>query len=181
MLTFGSRDYLQKTRMLDVCCPAVIAPRFQPCRSRCYGALAAAGAASAEQLHPRHVGTHRRHLDPVVNHLRRLQFARPGSVAVRAIVETRIDNAVRIWLKRAGNTTTSLARRLVASLPIRLLALRRWQRRVVRRLARPLQLRQLRLKRGNARQRHLQLPNQRQQRTDQRVLLGMAQLADSPF
>jgi len=163
--------------------------RFQPCWGRCYGALAAAGAASAEQPHPRHVRTHRRHLDPVVDHLRGLQFAWPGSVGVRAIVETRIDNAVRVWLQRAGHTKTPLARRLVASLPIRLLALRRRQRRggsdelsgVFRGRSSSASRTSSAAMRASATSNCPTAPptvQQEQQRTDQRILLGMAQLAE---
>jgi len=90
---------------------------------RCWrgGALAAAGAASTEQPHPRHVGPHRRQLDAVVDHLRRLRRVRPSRGAVRAGVELGIGDAVRVRLQRPGHAGAAFARRLAAARHVRLL------------------------------------------------------------
>ncbi len=149
-----------------------------PIRCGCHGALAAAGAASAKQPHPRHVGPHRRQLDAVIDHLRRLRRVGPSCGTVRAGFELGIGDAIRVRLQHPGYAGAAFARRLSTGRHVRLLAFRRWQRRIVGRLGRLLQPRQPRLKLGDARQGRLQLPDQWQQRPDQRVLPCVAQLAE---
>ena len=126
------------------------------------------------QPHPGDIRLDRWQLDAVVDLLRRLRLGRLGSGAARAGVEQTIDNAVGIGLQRATEAGTALAtvRRLAG-----LLALRRRQRRVVRRLGRLLQQSKLRFQLSDPSQRGLQLPHQRQQREDQSVFLRHGQLA----
>ena len=87
--------------------PARLAPR----RSH---ALAAAGAAAAEQAYLRHVRPDRRQLDAVVDLLRRLLLGGEGGGAMRAGVKPCIDDAIRVRLQRAADAGAALARRLVA-------------------------------------------------------------------
>src|SRR5207302_9535505 len=95
-------------------------------------------AVAAEQSYPRHVGLDRRQLDAVVNLLRRLLFRGEGGRAMWAGIELGIDDVVRARLQGSADAGAALAWRLVAGRTIRLLALRRRQRRIVRRLRRPL-------------------------------------------
>jgi hypothetical protein len=128
------------------------------------------------------MGADRRQFDAVVDHLRRLRRGAPrGSRcggAVRAGLEPGVDDAVGVGLQHTGDAGAALARRLVAGRLIGLLAFRRRQRRVVGGLLRPLNRGQPRLQFGDPRQRHFQLPDQRQQRQDERILLRDGQLAE---
>jgi hypothetical protein len=150
------------------------------------GALAATGAASAEQAHTGYVRPDRRQFDAVVDLVRRLRFSRPGGGAMRAGVEPAIHDAVGIGIERAAETGAALARWFLAGrLIVRFLALGRRQLGIVRRLGRLLQLRQPRFQFGDPRQRRFQLADNRQQRQDQRVLpcnrqLGEIDLARHP-
>jgi hypothetical protein len=108
----------------------------------------------------------------------RLRRRRPGRRAMRAGCQSGLDDAVRVRLQRPGHTGATLARRLAALRPIGLLALRRRQRGILRRLRRRLQRRQPRCQFGNPRLCRCQLANQRQQRADQRTLLGDRQRAE---
>ncbi len=154
---------------------------FQPGRGDRGPPLAAAGAPAAEQPHPRHLRPDRRQLDAVIYKLRRLLAGGEGGGAMRAGVERGIDDAIRVRLQRAGDTGTALARRPVARGTIALLALRGRQRGIVRRLGRTLKFTQPLLKVSNPRQRRLKLPDQRQQRQDERILLRVAQRAEVDF
>jgi hypothetical protein len=113
--------------------------------------------------------------------LRRLLRHGEGGGAMRAGVERGIDDAVRVRVQRPPDAGAARARRLGAGRPLGLLPLRRRQRGIVRRLVRPLELGQPRLKVGDARQRRLQLPDQRQQRQDEGILLHDGQLAEVDF
>ena len=152
--------------------------RFQPARRRGDRTRAAAGATATEQPHPRHVRLDRRQFDAVVHLLRRLLLGGEGGGAMRAGVEPCIDDAVGVRLQRTAEAGAALARRLVAGGTIGLLALRRRQRGIVRGLRRPLERGQPLLQFGDARQRRFQLPDQRQQRQDEVILLRDGQLAE---
>ena len=113
-----------------------------------------------------------------IDHLQRMRRVRPSSGAIWAGTEPGIGDAVRVRLQRPGHAGAAFARRLATGRRVRLLTLRWRQRRVVGRLRRPLQLRQPHLQLVNARKGRRQLPNQRSQRADQRILLRIAQRAE---
>jgi hypothetical protein len=110
--------------------------------------------------------------------LRRLPLDGEGGGAARAGGERGVDHTIRVRVQRPPDTRAARARRLGAGGTLRLLPLRRRQRSIVRRLGRTLEPGQSRLQFGDARQRCLQLPGQRQQRQDEFILLRDGQPAE---
>lgn len=87
---------------------------LQPCGRSRHGAHAAAGAASAEQVHPGHDPAHWRQLDAVVDALRRLRLDREAGLAGGAGVQARLDQVVRDPGQGTRRPGTAAARRPVA-------------------------------------------------------------------
>jgi hypothetical protein len=140
--------------------------------------LTAAGAATAEQAHLRHVRLDGRQFDAFVDLLRGLCRLRKCRLAVRAGSQPGIDHTIRVRVQRPTDAGAALAGRLVAGATIGLLPLRRWQRGIVRRLGRPLEPGQSPLKFSDPGQRRFQPPDQRQQRQDELILLRVAQAVE---
>ncbi len=96
---------------------------------------------------------------------------------MRAGIEPAIDDTVGIVIERAAKAPPAFARRLRAGWPlVGFLALGRRKRGIVRRLGRLLTPRQPCFQFADPSPRRLQPADQRQQRQDQRVLLGNRQL-----
>ena len=112
---------------------------FQPRRRGGGHTLAAAGAATAEQAHLRHVRLDRWQFDAFVNLLRGLRGLRECRLALRTGGQNGVDDTIRVRMQCPPEPGAALARRLVARGTIRLLPFRRRQRGIVRRLGRTLE------------------------------------------
>src|SRR6201994_449336 len=123
-------------------------------------------ADTAMQRHPRYIGRDLRDLDPVVGLDRDLGHAGHIGMAMGATICQHLAPARRVGVQRPVRPGMRLALRLRLALGVRLAALARRRARVFRRLRRQVQLlpqrRVFRLQRRHA----------RQQRGDQRILLG---------
>ncbi len=142
--------------------------QVQPCGRSCGGTYAAAGAASAEQVHAGHKRPHRRQLDAVVDALRRLHLGREHGLAGGAGAQ----DAVGSLGQGTRHLGTATARVPVARRTVRLVASHRRRGGVVRYPGRAGQFLDSGLQDRHPRQRRFKLPNQRQQREDQNILLG---------
>ena len=144
--------------------------------------LAAAGAATTEQPHLRHVRHDGRQFDALVDLLRGLCRLREHRLALRTGRQPGIHHTIRVRMQRPPHTGPALARRTIGGRrAILLLALRGRLGRVVRGLRWSGQFVEPRLQiRDACCLRSYQLLRRRKlrdQRQDQRVLPGVAQLA----